>query len=165
MVMKRRCGPMRNRGSTGEPVWSLVKWDLSGIPATATINDVSITVNVSNTTVAAIDIRDLIIEDYIASYDSQTETYDVKSVFLIGHVPIPMSGYDNPDGHGTRPFPADVFYGEMDSVWQRGTNAHGASSVGAVGDGGIDPRKYLTRASDSDIVQVAVRGTLLAIAI
>ncbi|MCH8047402.1 MAG: hypothetical protein IID44_27195, partial [Planctomycetes bacterium] len=73
------------QGSTGFPIWSLVKWDLSGIPATATINDVSITVNVSNTTVAAIDIRDLIIDDYIASYDSQTETYGVKSVFLIGH--------------------------------------------------------------------------------
>ncbi len=40
------------QGSTGEPVWSLVKWDLSGIPATATINDVSITVNVTNTTAA-----------------------------------------------------------------------------------------------------------------
>ncbi|MCH8046015.1 MAG: tandem-95 repeat protein [Planctomycetes bacterium] len=40
------------QGSTGEPVWSLIKWDLSGIPATATINDVSITVNVTNTTVA-----------------------------------------------------------------------------------------------------------------
>ncbi|MCH8047234.1 MAG: tandem-95 repeat protein [Planctomycetes bacterium] len=40
------------QGSTGEPVWSLIKWDLSGIPADATINDVSITVNVTNTTVA-----------------------------------------------------------------------------------------------------------------
>ena len=102
------------QGSTGFPIWSLVKWDLSGIPATATINDVSITVNVSNTTVAAIDIRDLIIDDYIASYDSQTETYGVKSVFLIGHVPIPMSGSNSPDGHGKRPMPADLFYGEVD---------------------------------------------------
>ncbi|MCH8924060.1 MAG: tandem-95 repeat protein, partial [Planctomycetes bacterium] len=40
------------QGSTGFPVWSLIKWDLSGIPADSTINDVSITVNVTNTTVA-----------------------------------------------------------------------------------------------------------------
>ncbi|MCH8043066.1 MAG: tandem-95 repeat protein [Planctomycetes bacterium] len=40
------------QGSTGFPVWSLMKWDLSGIPAAATISDVSITVNVTNTTAA-----------------------------------------------------------------------------------------------------------------
>ncbi len=40
------------QGSTGEPVWSLIKWDLSGIPTGATINDVSIVVNVTNTTAA-----------------------------------------------------------------------------------------------------------------
>ena len=46
-----------------------------------------------------------------------------------------------------------------------GTNANEASSVGVIGGGGIIPRKYLTRASDSDIVQVTRRVTLLAIAI
>ena len=40
------------QGSTGFPIWSLIKWDLSGIPADSTINDVSITVNVTNTTAA-----------------------------------------------------------------------------------------------------------------
>jgi len=40
------------QGSTGFPVWSLMKWDLSGIPTDSTINDVSIVVNVTNTTVA-----------------------------------------------------------------------------------------------------------------
>ena len=54
---------------------------------------------------------------------------------------------------------------KMDSVWRRGANAHGANSVGAAGDGGINPRKYLTWASASDGVQVTRRGTLLAIAI
>ena len=114
---------------------------------------------------AAIAIRDLIVEDYDNSVNTTTGEHGVKAVFLFGHVPIPMSGYDDPDGHGRRPFPADVFYGEMDGVWQRGANADGASSVGAAGDGEIIPRKYLTRASDSDIVQVTGRGTLLAIAI
>ena len=71
-----------------------------------------------------------------------------------------------PAGHyPTGPMPADLFYGEMDGMWQQGTSADGESSVGATGDGGIIPRKYLTRASGSDIVQVARRGSLLAIAI
>ena len=42
---------------------------------------------------------------------------NVKAVFLIGHVPVPMSGWNNPDGHGPRPFPADVFYGDVDGDW------------------------------------------------
>ena len=40
------------QSSTGQPAWSVIKWDLSGFPAEATINDVSLTVNVTNTTVA-----------------------------------------------------------------------------------------------------------------
>ncbi|MCH8045152.1 MAG: tandem-95 repeat protein, partial [Planctomycetes bacterium] len=39
------------QSSTGEPAWSLFKWDLSGIPDEATINDVSLRVNITNTTV------------------------------------------------------------------------------------------------------------------
>ena len=54
---------------------------------------------------AAIDIRDSIIN---------APESDVKAVFLIGHVPIPMSGSNSPDGHGKRPMPADLFYGEVD---------------------------------------------------
>ena len=57
------------------------------------------------------DVRDLIIADYTA------DPTNVKSVFLIGHVPVPMSGWNNPDGHGPRPFPADVFYGDVDGDW------------------------------------------------
>ncbi len=41
----------------------------------------------------------------------------VKSVFLFGHVPIPYSGWMNPDGHYKRAFPADVFYADMDGQW------------------------------------------------
>jgi len=40
------------QSSTNLPVWSLMKWDLSSIPAGATLNDVTLTVNVTNTTVA-----------------------------------------------------------------------------------------------------------------
>ena len=40
------------QSSTNLPVWSLMKWDLSSIPAGATLNDVTLTVNVTNTTIA-----------------------------------------------------------------------------------------------------------------
>jgi Secretion system C-terminal sorting domain/PKD domain len=43
----------------------------------------------------------------------------VRSVFLLGHVPVPYSGELNPDGHGDHigAWPADVYYGEMDGTW------------------------------------------------
>lgn len=40
-----------------------------------------------------------------------------KAVFLIGHVPIPYSGFQNPDGHGGRALPADAFYGDVDGIY------------------------------------------------
>jgi hypothetical protein len=52
------------------------------------------------------------------------QTPDLSSIFLIGHVPVPYSGLENPDGaahalsHGA--WPADVFYGSLsipDSAW------------------------------------------------
>lgn len=41
----------------------------------------------------------------------------VRAVFLLGHVPVVKSGRLNVDGHGARPMPADVYYGEMDGNW------------------------------------------------
>ena len=43
----------------------------------------------------------------------------MRSVFLIGHVPVPYSGYINPDMHADHlgAWPADVYYGEMDGEW------------------------------------------------
>ena len=40
------------QSSTGQPVWSLIKWDLSSIPPGATVDEVSLTVNVTNTPAA-----------------------------------------------------------------------------------------------------------------
>ncbi|MCH8047238.1 MAG: tandem-95 repeat protein [Planctomycetes bacterium] len=40
------------QSSTGQPAWTLIKWDLSSIPAGATVDEVTLTVNVTNTTVA-----------------------------------------------------------------------------------------------------------------
>ena len=40
-----------------------------------------------------------------------------KAVYLIGHVPIPYSGMSNPDGHGGRALPADIYYGDVDGIY------------------------------------------------
>ena len=50
-----------------------------------------------------------------AKYDDPN--INVKAVFLIGHIPVPMSGWNSPDGHEFRPMPADVYYGDMDDLW------------------------------------------------
>ncbi|MCU0863491.1 MAG: fibronectin type III domain-containing protein [Planctomycetes bacterium] len=44
----------------------------------------------------------------------------VRSVFLLGHVPVPYSGSITPDGHvpdHSGAWPADVYYGELTSAW------------------------------------------------
>lgn len=42
-----------------------------------------------------------------------------SSLFIIGHVPVPYSGFLNPDGHSNHygAWPADMFYGELDGEW------------------------------------------------
>lgn len=55
--------------------------------------------------------RALIQAEYLA--DSKT----VKAAILFGAVPVALSGHEDPDGHGARPFPADLFYADMDGVW------------------------------------------------
>ncbi|MFK7776235.1 MAG: discoidin domain-containing protein [Saprospiraceae bacterium] len=48
---------------------------------------------------------------------------DLKSVLLLGHVPIAYSGSIFPDTHTENEgaYPADVFYGEMDGIWTDNT--------------------------------------------
>ncbi|HET6402776.1 MAG TPA: hypothetical protein VFH95_15435 [Candidatus Kapabacteria bacterium] len=49
--------------------------------------------------------------------------YNVRTVFLLGHVPVPYSGDIAPDGHvpgsGNHQgaWPADVYYGNWDATW------------------------------------------------
>jgi hypothetical protein len=44
-----------------------------------------------------------------------SDSTNMKSVFIIGHLAVPMSGNIDPDGHGARPFAADACYGDMTS--------------------------------------------------
>jgi hypothetical protein len=48
---------------------------------------------------------------------NRTDLADCRAVILLGHVPIPHSGYGNPDGHFSRALPADLYYGDTDGIW------------------------------------------------
>ena len=48
-----------------------------------------------------------------------SDTANVKSVFIFGHVPVPYSGDINPDGHPDHmgAWPCDEYYANIDSGW------------------------------------------------
>ncbi|MEI7729701.1 MAG: hypothetical protein WCO56_09010 [Verrucomicrobiota bacterium] len=83
-----------------------LKWDLIGDGWQVLRHDVLPTDSVTN-------IKAIIQAEY------NTDTNQVKAVFLLGHVPVPYSGDMAPDGHPdhTGAWPADVFYGDMHGVW------------------------------------------------
>ena len=56
-------------------------------------------------------VQQLVRNDYSAAPDH------VQAVFLLGHVPVVMSGDLNYDSHGARALPADGFYGDMTGSW------------------------------------------------
>jgi len=43
----------------------------------------------------------------------------VKSIFLLGHIPVPYSGNLNPDGHPDHQgaWPSDAFYADINGIW------------------------------------------------
>lgn len=49
----------------------------------------------------------------------QSDSNNIKSIFLLGHVPVPYSGNYRPDGHTehTGAWPADLYYGNFYSNW------------------------------------------------
>jgi hypothetical protein len=56
------------------------------------------------------DIKDIISADWNA------DPVHTTALFLFGHIPVPYSGFLNPDGHPEHhgAWPADVYYGEFD---------------------------------------------------
>ena len=93
-----------------------------------------------------IHIKDLIRADYNAAPN------EVKSVFLLGHVPVPYSGnfgnnapwFTPPDAHSNHggAWPADLYYGEMDGTWTdfsvTNTTASRTANHNVPGDGKFD---------------------------
>ncbi len=51
------------------------------------------------------------------------DSVNIKSIFLLGHVPVPYSGNYRPDGHTehTGAWPADMYYGNFYSNWSDNT--------------------------------------------
>ncbi|MCC7065413.1 MAG: hypothetical protein IT456_21575 [Planctomycetes bacterium] len=89
-------------------------------------------------TATVVSVKALILADN-AAYPGQ-----LKSVFLLGHVPVPYSGVINPDGHPDHSgaWPADVFYGELNGNWTdvsvNTTTASRAENRNVPGDGKYD---------------------------
>lgn len=84
-------------------------------------------------------VKALIVADYNA------DPANVRSVFLLGHVPVPYSGALNPDGHEDHigAWPADAYYGDMNGNWPdanvNDTSAQYARNHNVPGDGKFDP--------------------------
>jgi hypothetical protein len=59
----------------------------------------------------------------LVAQEYRADPANVKSVFILGHVPIPYSGQQNPDGHPDHlgAWPADVYYGDVDGNWTDGS--------------------------------------------
>ncbi|MDZ4197739.1 MAG: Calx-beta domain-containing protein, partial [Kiritimatiellia bacterium] len=72
----------------------------------------------------------------------------VKQVYLLGHVPVPYSGNTAPDGHGNHQgaWPADGYYGEMNSSWSdssvNNTTASRTANHNIPGDGKFDTSSF-----------------------
>lgn len=84
-------------------------------------------------------IKRIITTEYYA------DTANVRSAFLIGHVPVPYSGNIYPDGHPNHKgaWPADVYYADMDTVnWTdtlvNTTSASRTANHNVPGDGKFD---------------------------
>ena len=89
----------------------------------------------------------------IRSFVRETYALDPKNtraVLLIGHVPIPYSGYHNPDGHGFRALPADGIYGDVDGIFTDSTintrsrlqGPHFKRHDNHIGDGKFDQNRF-----------------------
>lgn len=95
-----------------------------------------------------------------------TNTYNAdpantKAVLLIGHIPIPYSGYINPDGHGGRALPADGYYGDVDGTYTdfqvNRTNWSPDRRNGNIpGDGKFDQNYYPNKIGGQGQLELAV---------
>ena len=63
--------------------------------------------------------RDMAVPDVkkIITDDENADPINTKALFLFGHIPVPYSGFLNPDGHPNHygAWPADAYYGEFDN--------------------------------------------------
>lgn len=93
-------------------------------------------------TAAVTSIRNTVIAHY------NSDPTNVKALFIIGHVPVPYSGYQNPDGHTEHlgAWPCDGYYGELTSTWTdnsiNSTSAARSANNNIPGDGKFDQADF-----------------------
>jgi len=87
---------------------------------------------------SVVNIKQIIVNEYIS------DPNNVKSVFLLGHIPVPYSGFIVPDGHPEHKgaWPADVYYADMNGIWTdsqvNSTTAADIRNRNVPGDGKFD---------------------------
>jgi len=87
---------------------------------------------------SVVNIKQIIVNEYNA------DPLNVKSIFLLGHIPVPYSGFIVPDGHPEHKgaWPADVYYADMDGIWtDNSVNSSTAADIrnwNIPGDGKFD---------------------------
>jgi hypothetical protein len=105
--------------------------DLAGDGWTVLRRDVSRSASVSS-------VKSFIKAEY------QADPGNLRTVFLLGHVPVPYAGDIYPDGHTNHQgaWPADVFYADMDGLWTdssvNSTKAERRENWNIPGDGKFD---------------------------
>lgn len=98
-------------------------------------NDVSPTATVSS-------VRSIVAGHYNA------DPSNVKAVYIVGHVPVPYSGNQAPDGHNEHSgaWPCDGFYAEVNGTWtDNSVNNNGAqrpANRNIPGDGKFDQNNF-----------------------
>ena len=88
-------------------------------------------------TMTVVEVKDVIRKAYNDS--------DIRSVFLLGHIPVPYSGHIVPDGHTNNHYgawPADIYYADMDETWtdieDHPTSTQPVRTQNVAGDGKFD---------------------------
>lgn len=116
--------------------------DLAGDGWTVVRHDVSRTASVTS-------VKNIIVTAFAA------DPANVRSVFLLGRVPVPYSGQLSPDYHDehTGAWPADTYYADVDGVWsdswvnftQTLNTVDAARLSNRPGDGKFDPSTIPSR--------------------
>ncbi len=99
-----------------------------------------------------------VVKSYI--YNIQAAHPNLKSVYLLGHVPVPYSGNVYPDGHGDHrgAWPADGYYGYTNVEWTdqsvNNTTANDPRNHNVPGDGKFDNQLFNPAPVDFQIGRV-----------
>jgi hypothetical protein len=86
-------------------------------------------------------VKQLIVSSY------NLDPINTKAVYLLGRIPVPYSGFINPDGHPDHEgaWPADVYYGDMNGIWTdlnvNDTSSSRPENHNIPGDGKFDQSK------------------------